>query len=355
MPDAAIPLESEDPLTTDPSRRQWWIVATIAAGAWAYLVGCVASMVLLWGLADRWWPSTVLQYAPRWPILLPLVVLFPAALLICRRSIVVLLASSLIGVGPVTGFRVPWSRIWQQEPSGRIVRVVSLNVGGGFDARAFATMVADFQPDIIAFQDWRREAEVKRTLGADWHIQSDLARMGLASRFPIRGRKVVARGRKGGSGPIAVRYELETPDGTLHFLNVHPITPRDGLQSVIALWWHGADRLRANTEQRRDESATAAALVEKVPGPVLVAGDFNMPIESAIYRRYWSRYTNAFSTAGFGFGYTFGRNKRLRKWVRIDHILSDVHWRIRRCRVGPYVGSDHWPVLAELELRGGAD
>ena len=54
-------------------------------------------------------------------------------------------------------------------------------------------------------------------------------------------------------------------------------------------------------------------------GPFLVVGDFNAPVESVIYRRYWGDLRNAFSYAGFGFGST-----RLNGWirVRIDHILA---------------------------------
>jgi endonuclease/exonuclease/phosphatase family metal-dependent hydrolase len=173
--------------------------------------------------------------------------------------------------------------------------------------------------------------------------------MGLASRFPIDGTTVLSRGPYGGFGALAVRYELATPVGTVHFLNLHPDTPRHGLEHVLSAWWGGAESLDHNTEIRRRESESAAALLDDVEGPILVAGDFNMPIESAIYRRYWSQYTNAFSAAGFGFGYTYGRTRKLCKWVRIDHVLASADWRVRRCWVGPYVGSDHWPILAELE------
>ena len=106
-----------------------------------------------------------------------------------------------------------------------------------------------------------------------------------------------------------------------------------------------------NTEVRRNESEAAVALLDEVEGPVLIAGDFNMPVESAIYHRYWSRYTNAFSTAGFGYGYSFGRTRKFRRWVRIDHILSGPDWRVLGCWVGPDVGSDHWPVIAEFEFQ----
>jgi endonuclease/exonuclease/phosphatase (EEP) superfamily protein YafD len=78
---------------------------------------------------------------------------------------------------------------------------------------------------------------------------------------------------------------------------------------------------------------------------VLLAGDFNTPPESALFSQLWGGYTDAFSTAGWGWGYTF------RSWkttVRIDHILAGPGWSCERCWVGPYVGSPHRPVLADL-------
>ena len=78
-------------------------------------------------------------------------------------------------------------------------------------------------------------------------------------------------------------------------------------------------------------------------------GDFNTPPDSAMFREYWSSYGNAFSTAGFGWGYThFTR----RTAVRIDQILYSRGWQCKRCWVGPNVGSEHRPVIADVEWIG---
>ena len=77
-------------------------------------------------------------------------------------------------------------------------------------------------------------------------------------------------------------------------------------------------------------------MAANIQGPLILAGDFNMPADSTVYRATWGRFNNAFSRSGFGFGHTerpgsFG-------WlfgVRIDHILSGPHWRPCRCWVRP--------------------
>ena len=60
---------------------------------------------------------------------------------------------------------------------------------------------------------------------------------------------------------------------------------------------------------------------------MLVLGDFNMPPDSAIYRRCWSDFSNAFDSAGFGFGSTHFTHRTA---VRIDHVLAGPGWRFRR-------------------------
>jgi endonuclease/exonuclease/phosphatase (EEP) superfamily protein YafD len=81
--------------------------------------------------------------------------------------------------------------------------------------------------------------------------------------------------------------------------------------------------------------------------PTIVAGDFNLPVESAIYRTHWGDLRNAFSRAGIGTGYT----KHTRYWgVRIDHVLASGDIGTHRSFVGRDVGSDHLPLIADLVL-----
>jgi endonuclease/exonuclease/phosphatase (EEP) superfamily protein YafD len=83
--------------------------------------------------------------------------------------------------------------------------------------------------------------------------------------------------------------------------------------------------------------------------PVIVAGDFNMPADSTIYREVWGRYLNAFSEKGTGYGRTVFESMRgIKVGVRIDHILAGNGLGIRVCETGPDVGSDHLPLIADI-------
>ena len=82
---------------------------------------------------------------------------------------------------------------------------------------------------------------------------------------------------------------------------------------------------------------------------MIVMGDFNMPVESTIYRRCWPRLADAFSTSGWGFGFTKTSEKRGWSYgARIDHVLFSPPWRCLRCWVGGEIGSDHLPLVAEF-------
>ena len=81
----------------------------------------------------------------------------------------------------------------------------------------------------------------------------------------------------------------------------------------------------------------------------ILAGDFNMPVESRIYREFWGDFRDAFSAAGNGWGET-----KLTSWygTRIDHVLYSPPWVCRRVSVGPPMGSDHCPLVADLAREG---
>lgn len=137
--------------------------------------------------------------------------------------------------------------------------------------------------------------------------------------------------------------------GRVHFINVHLASPRSGLVAVIEGYWRGGAELQANSDLRRWQSAAIRHWAEKLTGPVLIAGDFNTPVESTIYREHWSTYTNAFSFAGWGVGNThFTR----RTGVRIDHVLANKSFRAQRCWVGPDLGSAHRPLVATFRRLG---
>src|ERR1700722_4504745 len=92
--------------------RQRGLIARLAR--WGGLVGCIiyllalgAATYAIWNLGDRWWPATVLIFAPRWTLALPLILLLPAAALLHRRSLITLAAAVVLLVWPILDLRIP--------------------------------------------------------------------------------------------------------------------------------------------------------------------------------------------------------------------------------------------------------
>jgi vancomycin resistance protein VanJ len=319
----------------------------LALGCWTYLIVALSVwLVLQW--ADAWWPATLLMFAPRWLLALPLAMLVPAALLLRSRSIVVLLGAALLVCGPIMAFNVPWQRLLGPTSGGTPFRIITLNMHySNTDPEALEKFVVAAEPDFVVVQEWPgSEHSVLKTIPG-WHSHAT-SRQFLASRYRIK-QAVVLGHSSMGEHASALRYELVTPLGTMHVVSVHTATNRQGITDTIHENRKGPAEIRRNSAVRREQSAFLAGQAAECHGPVLVMGDFNTPPESTIFRQVWDGYTDAFGAAGWGWGYTFFGSKTM---VRIDHILMGKGWSCAACRVGPFVGSPHRPVIADVFWSG---
>ncbi len=334
-------------------RRQGWPVKIVTICTWLYLAGVLAVWLLLCVGGDRWWFPTVILFGPRWFCALPLAVLLPAAALVRRRMVWVLGLVAFLVFGPVMGFQIPWARM--AATAGPNIRVLTCNLkGNSFDNPALNRLILTAQPDIVALQGCWSKLQVAWPEG--WHVSRE-GSLVIASRYPLRRFGADLLWQRPGHSPHVhmLRCIVESPHGDVDFYSVHLDSPHIGLSAVLdrktVLQPSNSAVLASESDLRRRESEEAQRVVSQLSESPVLAGDFNLPVDSTIYRRYWSGYGNAFSLAGLGFGYTEWPNVRwLPFGLRIDHILTGDGWRCRRCWVGPDVGSDHLPLLAEFSF-----
>ena len=325
------------------SARQW-----LARLTWAYVAVVFVACLVLWTLADRWWPATLFLFGPRWILLLPLAALVPSAAVLRRRLLAPLLVAALIVLVPTMGLRLGWGS-WLEGPDGGALRVVTLNAGGS-EALGFELpfRARDWNADIVAIQECGSSlASVVRDI-PDWYHHVD-GQLCVLSRHPIDTSRAIswddlagAREQGLGGSSHAAEYSITTPGGSVRVVNLHLETARKGLEGAFDLDF---GRISANLTLRAAESRRMRDWIGEDAEAVIIVGDFNMPIESAIYRRDWSDFRNAFSDIGVGFGAT-----RDNGWiqVRIDHVLTGSAWTATRAVVGPVVGVDHRPVIVDL-------
>jgi endonuclease/exonuclease/phosphatase (EEP) superfamily protein YafD len=290
----------------------------------------------------------VFLFGPRWPILAPLLLLVPLGLVFRRHVLPWLCGALLIAVGPFMGLELPWQRVshFFAAPADLQLRVVTYNCGGTED-QAIVQMAQALQPDVLTLNEWHPARPLPAALSNGRylaHIGGNL----IISRFPLEAIEELRSDLLRPWDYRAVRCRLQTPVGLAQVVCVHLETPRHGLAEVQHSLWRGAAEMRRTTDKRQWEAELASRFASEFSGPSIVAGDFNTPVESRIYQRCWSRWQNAYSEAGCGWGNTkftrfFG--------VRIDHVLVSSQWRVDSAWVGPDLGGDHRPLVAELALR----
>lgn len=333
------------PAATRPmSRRLRWLTALAVA-----LV--VAAALVLQTLADRWWPATVLMFAPRWPWVLPLLALLPALLWRGRRLLPVWAAGLGLWAFGVMGVNLPLNAAaWGLGAGAADLRVASYNMGQiKTSTAALAELLGRMAPDVMAIQECDPEV-VQGLKPMGWQVATGHGSC-LVSRHPIaeaQQRDQSAIWAMGGSG-VMVRYGIDTPGQRVVVVNLHLETVRKGLSEAIARRGDAAQAMTDNLEQRSLESLLARQFTREAGGPLIVTGDFNMPVESALYRRDWADLTNAFHAAGWGTGAT-----KHTRWhgIRIDHVLTGPGWQAVQAEVGPDLGGDHRPMVVDLRLSG---
>jgi endonuclease/exonuclease/phosphatase (EEP) superfamily protein YafD len=272
-----------------------------------------------------------------------------------------LLGTSLPLLLVIGGFVMPWPV--RANPDAPVMRVMSYNVNseaGGADA--IVAEVDRYSPDIVFLVEHGASDAMVSLLQARYATVRAMGQFVIATRFPVTSAVDPDKLHYAGSrrSPRWIEAAIDTPLGPIMFLVVHPISPRDGL---VAAWAGGlrhkigtALGLARGTDEivdynsglREMQVAGFTASAQTKSGPVVIAGDTNLPGLSYLLHRYLSEYQDGFTKSGWGFGYTFPVGKH-RPWMRIDRILASDELRFVRFQVGTSASSDHRCVVADLQ------
>ncbi len=323
--------------------------------------GYAGFAVLLWLSIDLWadraWPATIIAFGPRWLAAVPLIPLCAAAVLARGRTrlqmAIPAAAAAAVLLFGFMDFRLGLSRV--SAPV--VLRVMTHNVGEGqVTVSALDRVMRTEGIDVAALQECPLSNDGMAHRG--WYFYSRGDDLCLASRYRITALPAppAARlyggmaGEEGGpDGPIEPDwFDIATPAGHMRLLNVHFATIRRGLQQVLRGRRHAMLAFARNRAEAEWESQRTRMWLEPGGEPFLVVGDFNMPVESAIYRANWGDLRNGFSSCGVGFGHTkftslFG--------IRIDHVLMSKELRCAGARVlADRFGGDHAALVVDVVL-----
>lgn len=104
-----------------------------------------------------------------------------------------------------------------------------------------------------------------------------------------------------------------------------------------------------NYLERKNQLLQLARHIKEQSLPVIVAGDFNTTPYSPIFRAFINITGLTDSREGFGWQPSWPTYFPP-LWIPIDHVLVTPDIQVRKRTTGSFIGSDHYPVIAELNL-----
>jgi len=317
-----------------------------------YPIALLIFMASLRFIGEKWWVTTIALYLPRAPFFIPLLPLSIAIVWCGPRKLLwtQLLAAALLL--ELLGFRVAWPR--PPTPGALHLRIVTCNInGGGLGLKRILQPMLARDPDIIVLQEVNpTDSRPLGNLVPGYKVRG-YGQFWVASRFPITAVSAQQE---------FAQYRIDTPAGAIAFFNVHPVSPRDGLETIRGdgvrhqllrgdlFNTHARTVVDQNTAVRLAQLHNIVTTARSHSSqPVIIAGDTNLPDLSWAFAHWLGEYDDAFSSAGSGFGYSFPAPRD--PWMRIDRILADKqHFRFRSFEVINQYISDHFAVTSELEL-----
>lgn len=133
---------------------------------------------------------------------------------------------------------------------------------------------------------------------------------------------------------VEVTTQVDGWDVPVTILSSHPLAPTDSERAAL----------------RDVQLAFAADWAASRSGPYMVVGDFNATTWSWPFRNLLEVGGLHNSQVGFGVQPSFAATSNPFFRVPIDHLVHSDHLRVRERWLGPPMGSDHFPLLVDLEL-----
>lgn len=247
-----------------------------------------------------------------------------------RRTAAVALITALVNAAVVVPLFLGEGRLVPPEDP---LRILSFNVNPANER--FGEVIGyirDTQPDLVLLHEITRFWEVAI-------VSADLGYQVTSTRSRDYGSLVLSR-----TGDVVTDFgfTIEGPraveiihDGVA-VLGVHPLAPTTAERSAL----------------RNAQLAFAGDWAGRQNGPHLVVGDFNSTPWSFAFRRLRSEAALINSQNGFGIQASFPTSSFFAFRVPIDHLLHSAGLAVTDRRLGPAMGSDHFPLVVDLWVTG---
>lgn len=301
--------------------------------------GCVGGTALA-QFGDWFWLGELASHFP----VQALIAAFVALPIMARDGrygwVVVLLVAAALNARPLLPYADVGATMGandgQPDSQAGAIQFAAVNLlGSNRNTNGFGRWLAADGPDVVALAELSSHhiEELERLSaaypGKHFQPRDDNFGIGIMSRFPILASEHFLLA---GVTP-AIAAEIQTPGGSVEVIAVHlqpPITP-----SMAAA--------------RNEQLAALAARSAKRRHPLVILGDFNTTPYSPKLRRLIADGDLADTALGRGISYTWPRGIPLFR-IPIDLCLVSKEFEVLGQRLGPPIGSDHWPLVTDLRL-----
>jgi endonuclease/exonuclease/phosphatase (EEP) superfamily protein YafD len=301
------------------------------------LLLAVASLAAFFG-RWVWWLDLLANFRAQYALaLVPLGVVLVAAR--WRKVGWAVLVAGLLNLALVTPL------YWQSPPSavvtGERVRILSFNVKASNDRfDEVLGYIRGLDPDVVFLHEASRPwEEAMAAAGLDYQVVPGRSAEHIFGTLVLAPPQ--ARVRSFGfteRSPRAVEVLMEGSAGTpIAILGIHPLSPvteRDAALRDAQLGW---------------AAQWAAGRAEAT----VVVGDFNATPWSYPFRRLVGETDLTNSQRGFGLDASFPADNSVLIRVPIDHLLHNDGLVVIDRRLGPPLGSDHFPLVVDLAVVAG--
>lgn len=217
-------------------------------------------------------------------------------------------------------------------------RLISLNLYAGNSSHSqVLSFIREQNADVVILQEvtarWAAQLRSLDDILPHIHLSAreDAFGIALLSRIPIRDARSMDVG-----GVPWLRLTVEIQGREVEILGSHTLPPAGRRYSSIR-----------NTQL--EEIARISREVSAGSVPLLVVGDLNCTPWSVHMRDLLRDAKLSNARQGFGLQPSWpARNVLLR--IPIDHVLHSEAIRVSDFRIGPDVGSDHFPIITDLTL-----
>lgn len=310
----------------------------------AATLGAVVSAILP---LSRWW--WVAELAMNFLPLLSACFVLYAIMECCRRRWMV--ASLAFGLAIADLLPALWRDAGitpePQAPSAETVRILQANIlTGNPDPHPLLSLIERERPDVILLQEtgevWQRNlmaitneypAFICEPRGDNLGCAAFLSRKMLASlgtSRPQLGIRYLSEPRRKAS-PIAC-VTVPFPQAEMRFFGIHPVAPLSDFS------W-----------RKRNTFLQVFARLVRGQGRTVVTGDFNTSSYTPTYRRFLRESGLRDIDSGILPFLTWHASLPWIFRMPLDHCLCSPDLRVRSLRRCESIGSDHFPILLEIE------